>query len=115
LLIFKSYIKTMEGCLYQNYNTNSYCLVDSVASQFVIIIDLETFKQQFVQKDAIKTEYELIHFNSRNLLEVLYKYEMFQNKIDMCDFKDFDYIVFDERRYYIKNWRDVYHFIVNSN
>ena len=47
----------MEGCLYQNYNTNGYYLVDSVASHFIIVNDLQTFKQQFVQKDAIKTEY----------------------------------------------------------
>jgi len=112
---FLNYIKTMEGCLYQNYNTHGYYLVESVASHFIIVNDLQTFKQEFVQKDAINAEYELIHFNSRNLIEVLYKYEMFQNKIDMCDFKDFNYIVFEEKRYYIRNWSDLYDFIINSN
>jgi hypothetical protein len=103
----------MENCLYKNYNTNTYYLIDSVASYFALAIDLETFKQQFIQKDVIEKEFEHIRFNSTNILEVLYKYDMFQNQIDMCDFRDFDYIVFDLQRYYLRNWRDVYDFIVS--
>lgn len=105
----------MEGCLYQSYNSDSYYLVDSVASHFIIIIDLETFKQQFVQKDAIEKDFELIHFNSENLFKILYNYEMFQNQVDMNDFKDFNYIVFNQKKHYIRNWKDVYNFIINPN
>jgi hypothetical protein len=103
----------MEGCLYQSNITGAYCLVDSVASHFIIINDLETFKQQFVQKDVMDKDFEKVDFNSGNLIEVLSNYEMFQNEIDMNDFKDFNYIVFKQRRYYIRNWRDVYDFILN--
>ena len=103
----------MEGCLYRN-NINYY-LVDSVASHFIIIIDLETFKQQFIQKDVIEKDFERIDFNSDNIIELLHSYEMFQNQINMDDFKDFNYMVFDKRKYYIRNWRDVYDFIVNPN
>jgi hypothetical protein len=105
----------MEGCLYKNYASDSYCLIDSVASYFVVMIDLETFEQQFIQKDAIEKDFELIEFNSKNINEVLYNYEMFQNKIDMADFKDFNYIIFNQTKHYIRNWRDVYNFILNPN
>ena len=55
----------MEGCLYKNYASDSYCLIDSVASYFVVMIDLETFEQQFIQKDAIEKEFELIVYQSK--------------------------------------------------
>lgn len=105
----------MEGCLYQNYDTKTYYLINSVASYFIVAIDLETFEQKFIQKDDIEISYELIDFNSRNLIEVLYNYEMFQNQIDISDFKDFDYIVFNNCKYYLRNWNDVYKFILNPN
>jgi hypothetical protein len=105
----------MEGCLYKKHDTNNYYLVDSVASYFIIVIDLETFKQQFIQKESFETDYELIKLNSTTIIELLYNYEQFQNEIDVSNFKDFNFIVFNQQKHYIREWKDVYDFIINSN
>jgi len=99
----------MEGCLYKY--ADNYYLVSGVASYFIMVKDFANFSERFIQKEEILNHYNLIDFNSKNVMMLLDTYEKFEDKINYANLKDFHQIIYNDRKYFIRTWNDVYDFI----
>jgi hypothetical protein len=102
----------MDGCLFRNIITNNYYLVNSIASYNILATEFGTFKGCFIQKDNLD-EYELIDYSVDNIKELLNNYDEFIDNIDYNDLNDFKYLNYNNRTYFIRNWRDIYNFVAN--
>ena len=98
----------MEGCLYKNNSTDTYYLINSIATYTMLAVEFETFKNCFIQIDNF--DYELIQFNLTNIKNLLDKYTEFNSYIDYSDLSDFNIISYNNRNYYIRSWLDVFNF-----
>jgi hypothetical protein len=105
----------MEGCLYKQFSTDSYYLVNGVASYFILVKDFVNFGERFIQKDEIMTHYYLIEFNPENVKILLDSYKEFEDNINYTGLRDFYQISYNDRKYFIRNWNDVYNFIVKNH
>jgi hypothetical protein len=106
---------TMEGCLYRQFSTDNYYMVSGVASYFVLVKDFINFGERFLQKEDILTDYYLIEFNQENIMILLDNYKKFYNNINYTNLKDFSIIIYNDRKYFIKTWNDVYNFIEKNH
>ena len=93
----------MEGCLYKNNSTDTYYLINSIATYTMLAVEFETF-----QIDNF--DYELIQFNLTNIKNLLDKYTEFNSYIDYSNLSDFNIISYNNRNYYIRSWLDVFNF-----
>lgn len=98
----------MEGCLYKNNSTDTYYLINSIATYTMLAVEFETFKNCFIQIDNF--DYELIQFNLTNIKNLLDKYTEFNSYIDYSNLSDFNIISYNNRNYYIRSWLDVFNF-----
>ena len=105
----------MEGCLYKQYLTDSYYLVSGVASYFILVKDFVIFSERFIQKDEFHMHHSLIDYTPDNIKMLLDSYEKFENNVDYANLKDFYQIIYENRKYFIRTWNDVYEFVINNH
>lgn len=96
-----------EGCLFKSSNYNYY-LINSIATYTMLAVEFGTFKNCFIQIEDF--DYELIEFNSTNIKKLLDNYDEFNDYISYSNLKEFNYIIYNNKTYYIRNWTDVFNF-----
>jgi len=98
----------MEGCLYKNIETDDYYLIKSVGTHFILVKDFRDLTERFIQKNAIGLNYKLIDYNRTNIKMILDEYDNFRDNINYL--LEFNQIIYNDRKYFIRNWDDVYEF-----
>jgi hypothetical protein len=100
----------MEGCLYQKYDEVKYYLITRAATYTVIAVEFESFISCFIQNENFDTYFKQIEFNSTNIKHLLQNYHEFNDLIDYSNLNDFNTIIYNNKVYIIKNWKDVFNF-----
>jgi hypothetical protein len=104
----------MEGCLYKHVGSDNYYMVCGVGSYFILVKDFNDFGERFIQKDEIALNYKSIDFNSNNVKQLLDNYDRFEGNINYSNLKDFYLIIYNDRKYFIRTWKDIYEFIIKN-
>ena len=99
----------MEGCLYQKYD-DKYYLINRAATYTVVAVEFESFVSCFIQNENFDEQFKHIEFNSNNIKNLLQNYEEFNDLIDYSSLNDFNRIIYNDKIYIIRSWKDVFNF-----
>ena len=102
----------MDASLYRHIKTNTYYLVNSIASYNIMVTEFGSFKGCFIQKDNLD-EYEPIEFSMENVKQLFDQYDELYEAINYDDLRDYKQINYNNRTHFIRNWRDIYNFVAN--
>jgi len=100
----------MEGCLYRRYDDKLY-LINRCATYNYIAVEFETFNSCFIQNNNFNSKFELVEYTTSNVKLILDNFEEFKDLIDYSNLNDFYTIVYHDKIYIIKSWKDVFNFV----
>jgi hypothetical protein len=55
--------------------------------------------------------FELVEYNSSNIKLILDDFEEFKDLIDYSNLNDFNTIIYNDKNYIIKTWKDLFNFV----
>ena len=100
----------MEGCLYRRYDDKLY-LISRTATYNYVVVEFETFNSCFIMNKYFNDNFELVEYNSSNIKLILDDFEEFKDLIDYSNLNDFNTIIYNDKNYIIKTWKDLFNFV----